>query len=401
MCLLKPGSDLPPEGRPARILVVDDDAAGRLVLTRLLQPEGYEVRTAGDGATGIEVAREFRPDIFLLDVRMPGQDGFEVCRELKTIPEFVDVPVIFLTAMDDLENIMAAFDAGGVDFVSKPFHAKEILVRIATHVKLHTEVLKNREYAVILERELKRRTAEEKAGRHVQFRLLPPDDFRSSPYRFQRLLMPSLSLSGDFVDYFDIDDDTLAFYMADVAGHGIASALVTIFLRSHVGFCRDAQRRNASDILCRPEDFLREVNGELLQEAMGKHVSVFYGIIHKGENRLEYANAGQFPHPLLCSGSGDVGALEQKAPPLGLFPNAKYERVVLDLPDEFRLTAFSDGVLEVLPQKRLVDKLAAVERTVQACTSPRELADDLRLAALDSLPDDITILTISRGEHDE
>ncbi len=256
MRLPVPGSDLPPDGRPARVLVVDDDVTGRLVLSKILQPEGYDVRTAEDGVEGLRVADEFRPDIFLLDVCMPEMNGHDMCRRLKENPDFADVPVIFLTAMDDLDSIMAAFDAGGVDFISKPFHASEILVRLATHIKLHTEMLKNREYAVILERELRRQTEEEKAGRRVQFRLLPPDDFRSAAYRCRRLLMPSLYLSGDFVDYFDIDDDTLGFYMADVAGHGVASSLVTVLLRSHVGFCLDAHRRQLSDILLRPEDLL-------------------------------------------------------------------------------------------------------------------------------------------------
>ncbi len=132
---------------------------------------------------------------------------------------------------------------------------------------------------------------------------------------------------------------------------------------------------------------------------MGKHVSVFYGVIHKEKNRLEFANAGQFPYPLLFSASGGTQILEQRTPPLGLFPNARYQRASLDLPETFHLVICSDGVLDVLPQVGLADKLATIERTAEACVTPDALAETLQLASRESLPDDITILTISRGKE--
>jgi len=119
------------------ILAVDDTAAYLKLLTELLKAEGYRVRAAFSGELALGATRANPPELVLLDMRMPGMDGFEVCRRLKADPITRDVPVIFLSAASEMKDKLQRFAAGAVDFVTKPFQRDELLVRVRTHVELH------------------------------------------------------------------------------------------------------------------------------------------------------------------------------------------------------------------------------------------------------------------------
>lgn len=118
------------------ILVVDDIAANRNLLGATLEPHGYEVLLAPNGAAALKVAARARPNLILMDVNMPEMDGYEACRQLKQTPGLAETPVIFITANDDAESLVKGFQAGGVDYITKPFKDDEVLMRVATHVKI-------------------------------------------------------------------------------------------------------------------------------------------------------------------------------------------------------------------------------------------------------------------------
>jgi signal transduction histidine kinase len=124
------------DNRPSEILVVDDIAANRNLLLETLEPKGYEVLLAADGQSALEIARNVVPDAVLLDVNMPGIDGFETCRALKQSEVTRQIPVIFITANEGTDDVVAAFQAGGVDYVTKPFKPEEVLTRLATHLEI-------------------------------------------------------------------------------------------------------------------------------------------------------------------------------------------------------------------------------------------------------------------------
>lgn len=116
------------------ILAVDDNETSLTLLVDILRHENYQVRSANNAETALELITKQLPDIVLLDVRMPGIDGFQLCRQLKNESLTEDIPIIFISGLDDSDNIVQGFDAGGVDFISKPFHAKEIIARVNTHL---------------------------------------------------------------------------------------------------------------------------------------------------------------------------------------------------------------------------------------------------------------------------
>ena len=121
---------------PPRILIVEDNPAGLEILQMRLEAHNYEIITATDGEAGLTMAKNNQPDLILLDIMMPGMTGLEVCRHLKSAVHSASVPVIFMTALSDLEDKMAAFEAGGIDYVTKPFQVEELLARVDTHVRL-------------------------------------------------------------------------------------------------------------------------------------------------------------------------------------------------------------------------------------------------------------------------
>lgn len=137
----------------ATILVVDDIAANRNVLGETLEKENYEVLLAPDGETALKVALKARPELILLDVMMPGLDGFETCRRLKADAATKSIPVIFISAQNETKAMVTGFQAGGVDYITKPFQAEEVLIRVHTHLSNHRltrEVLeKNQELEAI------------------------------------------------------------------------------------------------------------------------------------------------------------------------------------------------------------------------------------------------------------
>ncbi len=153
----------PVEGMRPEVLIVDDVPANLKILRDALEPEGFRILVASDGQTALKTAARMLPDIILLDIVMPGMNGFEVCRSLKQDRATEHIPVIFVTVQDENVSLMEGFQVGGVDYITKPFEKGELLVRVENHLKisrLTQELLqKNRE----LEQEIAKRERAEKA----------------------------------------------------------------------------------------------------------------------------------------------------------------------------------------------------------------------------------------------
>lgn len=121
----------------AKVLVIDDTPANLSLLLDTLELSEYEVLVAESGPAALEMISEAPPDIILLDVIMPGMDGYETCRLLKDNPTWASIPVIFMTALDDPDAKVRAFASGAVDYITKPIYAPEVLARLAAHLKIH------------------------------------------------------------------------------------------------------------------------------------------------------------------------------------------------------------------------------------------------------------------------
>jgi len=120
----------------ADILIVDDTVANLQLLSNLLKEEGYKVRPATSGKLALQAVQQVKPDLILLDIKMPEMDGYEVCQILKSTPEHRDIPILFISALTDADDKVKAFKTGGVDYIAKPFQVEEVKARVATHLQL-------------------------------------------------------------------------------------------------------------------------------------------------------------------------------------------------------------------------------------------------------------------------
>lgn len=390
----------------ARVLTIEDESPIRNSIVAYLEDSGFTMLEANDGPAGIEIFRQEHPDVVLCDLRLPGMDGLEV---LSTITaESPETPVIVVSGVSLLDYAVQALKRGAWDYVTKPIHDMAVLESAVRRGIEHAELLRqNREYREnleILNRELtqtlKQLQEDEEAGRSIQFQLLPEDNCSFGSYTFRRRLYPSMYLSGDFVDYFPIDDRHAGFYMADVSGHGAASAFVTVMLNTLVVQYRDALWQSGDDTILHPERTLQRLNRNLCRQNLDKHLTMFYGVIDLEQNSMHYSNGGQFPYPLQYDGR-EVRSLECRGRPLGLFDDAEFRVWQCDLPQKYVLVLVSDGILELMPEETMLQRYRALLTDMEdAKLDLDEMTAGLDVLADKHLPDDIAFLVISRSQTD-
>jgi signal transduction histidine kinase len=132
-------NDIALNQRKSKILIVDDEHDNLIFLERMLKKEGYDVQSTNDGKSALKIAEVEKPDLILLDILMPTMDGYEVCRRLKANKNLSDIPVIFISALNDSKNIVMALESGGVDYITRPFENQEVTARVTTHLKLYQQ----------------------------------------------------------------------------------------------------------------------------------------------------------------------------------------------------------------------------------------------------------------------
>jgi serine phosphatase RsbU (regulator of sigma subunit) len=391
---------------PAKILTIEDEPPIRDGIVAYLEDSGFTMLEANDGPTGLEIFRREHPDVVLCDLRLPGMDGLDILSIITA--ESPETPVIVVSGVSLLNYAVQALKRGAWDYVTKPIQDMAVLESAVRRVIEHADLLRqNREYREHLEtlnrelsQSLKQLQEDEEAGRRIQFQLLPEDKRCFGGYSFRRRLYPSVYLSGDFVDYFPIDDRHVGFYMADVSGHGAASAFVTVMLRTLMIQYRDALWQSTDDSILHPQQTLQRLNQDLCRQSLDKHLTLFYGVIDLERNSMLYSNGGQFPYPLHFDGY-EVRTLECPGRPLGLFEDAEYRVWQHYLPQECVLVLVSDGILELMPEDTMQKRYSALLMGAQGMDEVvDEMTAGLDVLADKHLPDDIAFLLISRSRSD-
>jgi serine phosphatase RsbU (regulator of sigma subunit) len=384
------------------ILVIDDDSAIRDLLARYLRSRGHNALTASEGRSGLAMCRAARPHAVLCDLRMPGLDGLAVLAELTR--DFPELPVLVVSGTGDLGDAIQSLKLGAWDYVTKPIEDLGVLDHAVNKALERARLIaENRRYREDLEsanarlkRSLSQLEEDERSGRAIQFTLLPPSPAVYGGFLCSRFLAPSSFLSGDFADYFAIDSDHFAFYMADVSGHGVASAVITVMLKSNVTRYLEHSTRNGDRTIRDPAALLAALNRDVVNGRHGKYLTMFYGVMDLRDGRLEFANGGQFPFPLVFDG-GATAEIGGNSPPVGLFEDARYANQSMDVPSNFALRLFSDGVLELLPAGELAGRKAMLrELSSNADLDAESLAARIGLLAPMERPDDATVLSVRR-----
>jgi serine phosphatase RsbU (regulator of sigma subunit) len=387
----------------AKLLIIDDDDVVRASVAAYLEDSGFDVRQAGNGADGIACFERESPDLVICDLRMPQIDGLELIRRLSA--QDIDLPVIVMSGAGVMSDVVEALRLGAADYLIKPLEDLAVLEhavnRALDRSRLRLENRRYREKLEVANRELQTSydllREDQNAGRQVQMNMLPVTPWEAGALRFAHQIIPSLYLSGDFVDYFRLDERRVAFYLADVSGHGASSAFVTVLLKFMTTRLLYESRKGASLPDFKPSEVLGHINRGLINCRLGKHVTMVGGVIDEARNLLTYSVGGHLPLPVLFS-QGQARYLEGRGLPVGLFEEAGYEDRELPLPEDFSLTLFSDGVLDLLPGATLKEKEASLPRLVeQAGGSLEGLRRVLGLSTLADMPDDIALLVLSRN----
>lgn len=388
--------------KTASVLTIDDDRLVRESISVYLEDSGYTILEADNGLEGLRLFREQAPDIVVCDLRMPDMDGLDVLKVLTR--ESPNTPVIVLSGAGVMHDVVEALRLGATDYLFKPIADLAVLehaIRSAWHrIYLEHQNARYREELEQANRELESHLsilrADQEAGRRAQIQLLPEPEAQFGEYRFSHTILPSLYLSGDFLDYFEIDERYLGFYIADVSGHGSASAFVTMMLKSLMNQPLRQYRCQGERQILEPARLLTWLNSEVLNAKLGKYFTLFYAVIDRATDTLHFANGGHFPRPV-AMGSGRTCLLEAEGFPIGLFPWASYEEHKLEIPKTFTLGLFSDGLLELLTETGLEDKqMSLLKLCAEPDISVDRLRSQLRLTGLHAPSDDITLFLVQR-----
>jgi phosphoserine phosphatase RsbU/P len=385
------------------VLIVDDDEAVRRVFRRVLERDGLRVVEAVDGESGLARCRELSPGMVFLDLRMPGMDGLDVLSAL--VAEHPETPVVVVSGQGTMDDAVQALRRGAWDFVGKPLADNELLIRAARRGVERSQLLRqNREYSESLRRTNQKLSAalrelrnDEQAARQLQFQLLPEDGLRIGSLTCHRRLFPSQLLSGDFLDYFALTERYAGLYLADVAGHGAASAFVTAILTTLVSKYRESLHARSDETLLHPQQFLSSLDADLSSLSIAKHVTMFYAVIDLASGKLVYGSAGAFPFPFLVNG-GNVVELESSGRPLNLPGRGRFGFGEAELLPGGRLFLVSDGVLELQPKKTQRKRRDAIAELLANAHTIEDMTKPLGLSESTALSDDIALLFARRED---
>ena len=286
------GAPAPAAAAAPVVLVVDDQQANVRMVGALLTRSGYQVLPALGGQEGLEQARAHRPDVVLLDMRMPGMDGFEVMAQLRAQADTRELPVIFLTADDDRENLVRAFASGAVDYVTKPFVAEELLARVRTHVDLAKS------------RDALRRFAQEKQ----QMAELVAHDLRNY---FANIVFASDLVGGAARAASDAQVERLAESIRSSADSGMLFLQAFLEQQEHVAHGAEVEPLPVRQMLCEAVDLLgrsaaaKGIELELLDHEMIIVSGLRPGVAHVLQNLL--SNAIKYSPP---NSRVSIGALQ-------------------------------------------------------------------------------------------
>ena len=313
------------------ILIVDDTPTNIGVISGALR-SAYKTKVATNGQKALALATaEEKPDLILLDVMMPGMDGYEVCSRLKADPSTREIPVIFLTGQTAEEDETRGFEVGAVDYVHKPFSPAVVKARVRSHILL-------REARAQLADQLHALNNELEMARQIQLSILPHSLPKLPGLDIAARFLPMTSVAGDFYDFLQIDDAHLGMLIADVSGHGLPAALIASMLQ--VAF--SAQFPHASE----PEKVLSGINKALCGKFTRNFVTAAYIYVDLEKNLMRYAGAGHPPILQFRSSTGATVELLENGLVLGMFAEAAYASLELPLEPGDRHVLYTDGIPE-------------------------------------------------------
>ncbi len=369
-----------------RILLVDDAKANLDILIEGLKSD-YKLSLALNGEMALQLAARTPPDLVLLDIVMPGLDGYEVCRRLRAQLETAEVPIMFLSSLEEVRDKTRGFEVGGNDYLTKPFEMLEVKARVRS-------LLKAKAYTDAVKEQI---ASELRVAREIQMGMLPHEfGGVEAAYGVElaAVLEPAREVGGDLYSVCAAGPDRLVFFLGDVSGKGIPAAL---FMVRAISLGQLLARDETE-----PERILARLNDELSADnPSGMFVTFLCGIYERASGRLVLANGGHCRPVLLPAGGQPRWAVQRLGTALGFEPGLRFERTELTLQPGDALVCYTDGVSEAFDladecygnDRLLVDAAACSGLSAHATTAA--LLERVRaFAGTAPQSDDIAILVL-------
>ena len=396
--------------RPRHVLVVDDSRAQRHILSMHLRRWGYLVTESEDAPSALAICAAAEVDIIISDWMMPGMTGLEFCRKFRALGRETYGYFVLLTSKSEKTEIADGLEAGADDFLTKPVSSNELRARLRAGERtlaMQAEVLaKNKVIAsTLLELQklydsLDRDLIE---ARKLQ-QTLVRDRVRDYGWAQASLLLRNSGrVGGDLVGSFRVDDERVAVYAIDVSGHGVASAMMTARLAGFLTGSSPEQNLaygrgpDGAQMLLPPEAVAERFNRLMLEEIQAEqYFTMVFAVVDRRAGLLSLVQAGH-PHPMLVRPSGEVQRLGQGGLPIGLIPDAVYDRQEVAISPGDRLVLVSDGFTECpLPdgqdfgEDRLAESLIRSTYLSGADLLEALVWDLTAQSGSDSFPDDVS-----------
>lgn len=362
------------------ILIVDDEPLNVKLLDVVLRKNGFQTISCNSGPTARALALQHQPDLILLDVMMPGEDGYATCEILKQQPSLADIPIIFISALSDTDSKVRGLEVGGVDYVSKPFEKAEVLARVRVHLKLRFT------YKALIEAQAQRLAQVQDAQQAL---LVQPHDLPQAAFAVH--YEPILEAGGDFYDVLPAGGTAYDYIVADVSGHDLRTSYVTSALKALFS-------QNCNPVTS-PAESLSMINSVLCRILEhGTHITAGFARLNRAQNTLCYVNAGH-PAPILRRSSGTIEIPQSSGDILGVFDSVWFETLDIPVKPGDRLFLYTDGLVEGFGPAKLTreDGLAQL---ADACASfghlPLAEAVDAIHAAMATSPrkDDVILMAV-------
>ena len=370
----------------SRILIVDDIKTNIDILVQALRDD-YKLSVALDGAAALRSIEKNPPDLVLLDIVMPGIDGYEVCRQLRAQESTRELPVMFLSSLEDVTDKTRGFEAGGNDYLTKPFEILEVKARVRS-------LLKAKAYADAVREAMAR---DLRIAREIQMGILPTDlaaATRGTGLEVDAVIEPARAVGGDLYEVLRAADDRVVVALGDVSGKGIPAAL---FMAVAVTVLRTLARQIAE-----PDEILRRLNDELAERnPSGMFVTMQCLVFDLAHRRVSCAGAGHHQLVILSPGQPPRLACASTGRPAGLMPFNPVESETLAFETGDTFVLFSDGVSEArnagedfYGEERLLTTLSSAGSASVTEIVQRVVADVHAFAAEAQQSDDITVLAV-------
>ncbi len=409
------------------ILIVDDVENNRLLFSRQLQRQGYEIDTASNGFEALEKLGQGEYDLILLDFMMPDLNGFEVLSRLKADDKLRHVPVIMISANDEIEQVIRCIEIGAEDYLPKPLNSTLLRARITSTLDKKRYRDRERDYLKQVELLSAKMTKELEMGRQMQLNFLPRKLVQHSDWEFAPFFRPARQVAGDFYDFFELPDQRVGIVIADVCDKGVGAALFMALFRSLIRiFSHQTQLRHEAKRFTFPSESWESTENLELESGMLSSVQIleavqltndyvathhgdlsmfatlFMGILNLETGHLDYINGGHEPLAIISSQGQVREKLPSTGPAVGMLPDMKFKIAQAKLDAGEALVGYTDGVPEARNnQGEFFTKDTLFELLNQPVCSGTELLETIKTQVLEFIDtaeqfDDITLVTVFR-----